>query len=169
MTKYLNLIRVKHWVKNLFIFIPLFFSSKFFEQENLKITIYSFLAFSFVTSFVYIINDILDIQYDKIHSEKKNRPIASGQVSIYKSLILGSILLIIGIVSFYFLSFEALILALLYLMLNIFYSLKLKHFPIVDFMIISIGFVIRVFIGGEVNSIELTNLIIIMVFLLSLF
>ena len=102
MTKYLNLIRVKHWVKNLFIFIPLFFSSKFFEQENLKITIYSFLAFSFVTSFVYIINDILDIQYDKIHSEKKNRPIASGQVSIYKSLILGSILLIIGIVSFYF-------------------------------------------------------------------
>ena len=169
MTKYLNLIRVKHWVKNLFIFIPLFFSSKFFEQENLKITIYSFLAFSFVTSFVYIINDILDIKYDKIHSEKKNRPIASGQVSIYKSLILGSILLIIGIVSFYFLSFEALILALLYLMLNIFYSFKLKHFPIVDFMIISIGFVIRVFIGGEVNSIELTNLIIIMVFLLSLF
>ena len=71
MTKYLNLIRVKHWVKNLFIFIPLFFSSKFFEQENLKITIYSFLAFSFVTSFVYIINDILDIQYDKIHSKEK--------------------------------------------------------------------------------------------------
>lgn len=169
MIKYLNLFRVKHWVKNFFIFIPLFFSSKFFELENLKITFYSFLAFSLITSFVYIINDILDINYDKVHSEKKNRPIASGQISIYKSLILGSILLIIGLVSFYNLSIDALIFASVYLFLNILYSFKLKHFPIIDFMIISIGFVIRVFIGGEVNSIELSNLIIIMVFLLSLF
>lgn len=169
MIKYLNLFRVKHWVKNFFIFIPLFFSSKFFEQENLKITFYSFLAFSLVTSFVYIINDILDIEYDKIHSEKKKRPIASGLISISTSLILGLISLIIGLASFYVLSVDALILASIYLLLNILYSFKLKHFPIVDFMIISIGFVIRVFIGGEVNSIELTNLIIIMVFLLSLF
>ena len=169
MIKYFNLFRVKHWVKNFFIFIPLFFSSKFFELDNLEITFYSFLAFSLVTSFVYIINDILDINYDKIHSEKKNRPIASGQISIYKSLIVGSILLIIGLVSFYNLSIDALVLALVYLFLNILYSFKLKHFPIIDFMIISVGFVIRVFIGGEVNSIELSNLIVIMVFLLSLF
>ena len=83
--KYIELIRVNNWVKNLFILLPLFFSAELFDSIKFLKIFYSIIGFSLVTSFVYIINDIFDMEFDKIHSEKKYRPIPAGKISITQS------------------------------------------------------------------------------------
>ncbi|NQY05014.1 MAG: UbiA prenyltransferase family protein [Flavobacteriaceae bacterium] len=166
---FLRLIRIDNWVKNFFIFLPLFFSSEILIPEKFLNTLLVVFGFSLVTSFVYIINDIFDVEFDRIHPNKKERPIASGKVSIKSAILIGVVLVTIGLSIIYFISFEAFTLTLMYLILNILYSIKLKHIPIVDFVIISIGFVIRIMIGGEVNEVPLSQWIIVMVLLLSIF
>ena len=167
--KYLKLIRLNNWVKNLFIFMPLFFSSELLNPDKFILTLFVSLGFSFVTSFVYIINDIFDVEFDKNHPDKKNRPIPSGIISIRKSLLIGLFLFILGITALWFLSLNSFLLTIFYFILNVLYSYKLKHVPIIDFVVISIGFVIRILIGGVIGEIELSQWIIVMVFLLSLF
>jgi len=165
----IKLLRVNHWVKNLFIFIPLFFSGNFLSSEKLIPTTIIFIGFSFTASFIYIINDIFDIEFDKIHPEKKNRPIASGKISIRQSLIIGIFVLVAGLIIVWNISINGLLLTIFYVVLNFLYTIKLKQIPIVDFLIVALGFVIRILIGGEIGSIELTQWVIVMVFLLSLF
>tara|TARA_B100001029_G_scaffold120376_1_gene99951 strand:+ start:758 stop:1621 length:864 start_codon:yes stop_codon:yes gene_type:complete len=167
--KYIELVRLNNWVKNLFIFIPLFFSSELFNSEKFTNTLIVFLGFCFVASFVYIINDVLDLEFDKNHSDKKKRPIVSKQISIKRALIIAAILLLTGVFIIGKLNMNVLYLSLFYVILNIMYSFKLKHFPIIDFFIISVGFVIRILMGGEIGEIILSKWIILMVFLLSLF
>jgi decaprenyl-phosphate phosphoribosyltransferase len=167
--KFLKLIRINNWVKNLFIFIPLFFSSELFNTDKFIQTLLVAIGFSFITSFVYIINDIFDIDFDKNHPNKKNRPITSGIISIRKSIIIGLFLSITGFTILWFSSFSAFLLSILYFVLNFLYSYRLKHIPIIDLVIIAIGFVIRILIGSFVGEIVLFDSIIVMVFLLSLF
>ena len=167
--KYINLIRLNHWVKNLFIFIPLFFSGEFFDTDKSLNTFYGIICFSLISSFVYIINDVFDIEFDKNHPEKKNRPIPSGKISIIKSIIIGICLLSIGLICIWIISFNSFILCVIYVVLNILYSMKLKKIPIIDFLVVSIGFVIRIIIGGDLGNVELTQWMIILIFLLSLF
>jgi len=165
----LKLLRVKDWVKNLFILLPLFFSGDLFDLVKLNQTIFVVISFCLVTSFVYILNDIFDIEFDKNHLEKKLRPIPSGKVSVRASLFIGILFLLIGLTLLWYSSIESFYLTVFYVLLNIFYSYKLKQIPIIDFIIVSIGFVIRVLIGGEIGEIELTQWMIVMVFLISLF
>ena len=167
--KYLTLIRINNWVKNIFIFIPLFFSSELLNSDKFILTLLVSIAFSFVTSFVYIINDIFDIDFDKSHPDKKNRPLTSGIISIRNSLIIGLLLFLIGLITLCFFSFYSFLITIFYFIINVLYSYKLKHVAIIDFVVISIGFVIRIVIGGIVGEIELSQSIIVMVFLLSLF
>ena len=166
---FLKLIRINHWIKNLFIFIPIFFSSELFIGNKFIYTFYSAIAFSFISVFVYIINDIFDINFDRTHKEKKNRPIASGYISIKFAFIIGLIFFILGSCLIFSISIKAFLLSLGYFILNFFYSLKLKSVAILDLIIVSIGFVIRVYIGSVVGEILVSNWIFIMVFLLSLF
>ncbi|MDC0622879.1 UbiA prenyltransferase family protein [Flavobacteriaceae bacterium] len=140
-----------------------------FNSIKLINTFYVILSFSLVASFIYIINDIFDIEFDKIHPEKRNRPIASGKISIKQSLSLGFCFLSLGLIVLWNVSYNSFLLTILYVILNFCYSLKLKHIPIVDFIIIALGFVIRILIGGEIGNIELTQWMIVMIFLLSLF
>jgi decaprenyl-phosphate phosphoribosyltransferase len=165
----LKLVRIKDWVKNLFILLPLFFSGDLFDFGKLNQTLFVVISFCLVTSFVYILNDIFDIEFDKNHLEKKLRPIPSGKVSVRTSLFIGILFLLIGLTLLWYSSIESFYLTVFYVLLNIFYSYKLKQIPIIDFIIVSIGFVIRVLIGGEIGEVELTQWMIVMVFLLSLF
>ncbi len=167
--KYLQILRISNWIKNLFIFIPLFFSSELLNSQKIFPTIFALIGFSFVSSFVYIINDIFDIEFDKKHPLKKYRPIASGNVSIVNSLLIGFPLLLAGLFIIHRISVESFILTLIYILLNLLYSLILKNVPIIDFIIISIGFVLRIYIGGYIGEIILSQWIIILVFLISLF
>lgn len=164
-----KLIRVDNWIKNLLIFTPLFFGRQLFDVQKLYATSLVFIGFSLITGFVYIVNDIFDIEWDRVHPKKRNRPIASGQIAISQGLVIAVVLLFIGLSIIYQCSIDAFFFALFYVILNFFYSFKLKHIPIIDFVIVSLGFVIRVLIGGVVTGIELTEWIIIMVLLLSIF
>ena len=169
MTNFIKLIRVDNWIKNLFIFLPLFFSGELLNTNKFTVTLISALGFCFITSCVYIINDIFDIDFDKNHPDKKHRPIASGIISVNNSLVIGIPLMIVGLYLLWVYSMESFLLGIIYFIINVFYSITLKHIPIIDFAIISIGFVIRILIGGVVAEVELSQWIIIMVFLLSLF
>ncbi len=167
--KYVKLIRLNNWVKNLFIFLPLFFSSELLNQEKLLSTIAVSFGFSLVTSLVYIINDLFDLDFDKNHPDKKTRPIASGSISPKTALLVGGCLFSFGVIIIGLVCIDALLFTLFYFVLNFFYSIKLKQVPILDFVIVSLGFVIRILIGSEVSDVFLSQWIIVMVFLLSLF
>ena len=164
-----KLLRVHHWVKNTFIFLPLFFSGPLFDGAKFIEIFSTSIGFCFVASFIYIVNDIIDLEFDKIHPEKKLRPIAANIISIKKALIIGFIILFTGVIIVYNINESAFYLTLLYVFMNLLYSYKLKKIPIIDFIIVSIGFVIRLHIGGIVAEIELSEWIILMIFLLSLF
>tara|TARA_X000000950_G_scaffold206135_1_gene248022 strand:- start:3825 stop:4697 length:873 start_codon:yes stop_codon:yes gene_type:complete len=169
MKEILKLLRINNWIKNIFIFIPIFFSSELIDFIKLSNTFIVFTGFCLITSFVYIINDIFDKKFDQNHPIKSKRPIASGTVSIKTAIITAILFLLVGIAITYSVSIYSFYLSIFYVLLNFAYSLKLKHIGIIDFIIISFGFVIRILIGSVVGDIDLTQWIVIMVFLLSLF
>src|SRR6218665_2305454 len=175
MKNYLKLIRVEQWVKNLFVFAPLFFSGKITNTHLFYESIFAFLVFSFTASSIYIINDYFDIESDKKHPEKKNRPLASGAVSktsariLFVFLILlsaGSIIIGNYIFQTNFWKFGVII--AFYFVMNLFYTFKLKQVAIVDICIIAIGFVLRVLAGGYVTGVIVTNWAILLTFVLAL-
>lgn len=164
-----DLIRIKHWVKNSFIFIPSFFAGNIFEEPVLINLSLGFLSFSLVASAVYIFNDYRDIEFDRNHPQKKSRPLAAGLVKKSTALIASVILFSSGIFLAYYLGLNFLYVLLIYLTLNILYSLGLKSISILDIMIIASGFILRVVAGGMLAQVELSQWLLIMVFLLSLF
>ncbi|HJD87081.1 MAG TPA: UbiA prenyltransferase family protein [Empedobacter falsenii] len=169
MTHYLKLIRVNQWVKNLFVFLPLFFSGNLFNIDLLIESFYGFLIFSFVASSIYIINDYVDIEKDKKHPEKKNRPLASGKISKQNAFILFLVLLVLTCFLLWtFGTLQVAILVGIYFLMNIAYSFKLKQVAILDVMIIAFGFLLRVFVGGYMTGILVSDWTILLVFDLAL-
>ncbi len=161
--------RIHQWVKNMFVFLPLFFSGKLFEFNLLKESIIGFLIFSFIASSIYIINDYVDMEKDKKHPEKKNRPLASGIIPKNNALILFVLLLMISIALCFFLgTLKVGILVAIYFFMNIAYSFKLKQIAILDVMIIAFGFLLRVLVGGYMTGIIITDWTILLVFDLAL-
>lgn len=165
----LKLIRPAHWIKNLFLLIPTFFAGSIFQVERLEIIILGIIAFSLIASAVYILNDLKDIEVDRIHPLKKDRPLASGAVSRSTATVLLVIFTASGLLLSYLLNPVFLILLSIYLVLNIAYSFGLKNIPIVDLFIVSLGFLIRIHSGGILSGVEVSHWLSIMVLLLSLF
>ncbi len=165
----IKLMRPHQYIKNLFIFLPLFFALKITDTALLLNTIIAFIAFSLTASAVYILNDYHDIEEDKQHPEKKYRPLASGIISKAQGIGIMVVLFVLGFVLMTLLSPEASIILAAYVILNIAYSLKLKDIAIIDVTIIAIGFVLRLFIGSVAADIPLSMWIVIMTFLLALF
>ena len=167
--KYLKLIRVKHWIKNGLVFLPLFFSGCLFEVDLLIKAILAFFIFSLTSSVVYVNNDISDVEKDKKHPIKKKRPLASGIISIKTARIIEIVLLLIDIVMIGILwymgmhSVGVFIIPFVYLILNIFYSKGLKNVPIVDVVILVSGFVFRVMYGGVVTAVEVSKYLYLMI------
>ena len=166
---YFELIRIKQWIKNIIIFLPVFFSGEKIELSTYMNLCKTFLAFSLITSSVYILNDIIDKENDAKHPFKKCRPIASNKVKENVAGWNGVFLLILGFS--YFLLFEKNVLftVLLYVILMILYCFIFRKIAILDVFIISIGFVLRLFIGSGVSATPVSIWIIIMMFLLALF
>ena len=166
---YLKLLRSYQYIKNLFIFAPIFFAFKFKEFYLLLDTIYCFFIFCLIASSIYIINDILDIEEDKLHPEKRNRPLPKGLICKRNAFFLSISLTIISLLfSFFFLK-KVFIIIIIYYILNLLYSIKLKNYSIVDVFIVAIGFVLRVFAGAFCINILPSNWIVVITFLLALF
>ena len=157
---YIKLMRVKHYFKNMIVFLPLIFSNNLFNINNALTALIGFFSFSFIASSIYIINDIKDCEDDRKNPFKKNRPIASGKVSIKEAYVL-MVLLIICSISLNFIINNNIIMAigleLLYFFMNIMYSIKLKKVPIIDVCIIALGFIIRMLYGSNITSISISN------------
>jgi len=168
MKVYITLLRPHQYVKNLFIFIPIFFSGQILDFHLLLRALIAFGAFSLIASSVYIFNDYHDVEVDRQHPEKKHRPLAKGKISKRLAIYLMFILLLSGLGIFYFLNINSFKLALLYFLLNLAYTLKLKHIPIIDIFIVSLGFIIRIYLGGIVTMITPSIWSIIITFLLAL-
>ncbi len=166
---YIDLMRPAQYFKNLFIFAPLFFGLKITDIELLSKVFLAFVSFSIIASAVYVFNDYHDVEEDKLHPAKKNRPLATGRISKNSALLLMLTLLVAGVGSASLLGRQMLYIVFVYLVLNIAYTLKLKHLAIIDVFIIAIGFVLRLFIGSAVTNIQLSMWIILMTFLLALF
>ncbi len=165
----IKLLRIKHWVKNLFLFIPSFFYGNLFSGTEILPLLLGTLAFSFVASSIYIINDIRDIKIDKLHPIKKERPLASGAISLKKGLIIFAILASFGFAISFWVDPRFTVLLILYFGLNIGYSFGLKNIPIVDLFVVSSGFLFRIHSGGIIANIEVSHWLSIMIFLLALF
>ena len=154
MIKYLKLFRVKHYIKNILIFLPLLFSHQF-KNINLILSVFiAFISFSLLCSAIYIFNDIKDKDLDSKHPKKKFRPIASGEVSVKKAYIFHFLL--------YFLSnnnnnLYQLIILNIYYFINIIYSIKLKNIPIIDITCIMVGFLLRVILGCLVVNVLISS------------
>lgn len=162
-------IRVHQYVKNFFIFPPLFFAAKITELALLTNAAIAFVAFSLTASAIYTFNDYRDINEDRQHPKKKNRPIASGAISKPQAIMLMAVLFITGFALMASLSLEAVGILSTYTILNVAYSMKLKHVAILDVAIIATGFVLRLFIGSVVTDIPLSMWIVVITFLLALF
>lgn len=145
-------LRIHQWIKNSFVLIPLVFDRQLFLVEPLLRTIAGFFLFCFISSSVYYINDVMDVEADRLHPRKKNRPIASGILPINIAIIIAIVLALSSLVGSFFLSKAFFIILTIYFLFNLAYSLKLKHVPLLDVFIIAAGFVLRV--GGGVSLIE---------------
>ncbi|WP_291319984.1 decaprenyl-phosphate phosphoribosyltransferase [Desulfonatronospira sp.] len=166
---YIPLLRPHQYIKNLFVFAPLFFSFRFLEAEPLFRTFTAFAAFCLVASSVYIFNDIKDIAEDSRHPLKKHRPLPRGLISISRAYICMAVLLIAGLGLGLALDWRIFFILAGYSLLNTFYTVKLKHVAVLDVFIIGIGFVLRIFAGAMAAGVLASMWIVLMTFLLALF
>ena len=146
--------RPRQWTKNAFIFAALVFDKQLFVVDSFLRTLAGFALFCLISSSVYIFNDIADIEADRQHPEKKNRPIPSGQLPIGAAWTAGIILVALTLVIGYLLAPAFTYVIGLYFLINIAYSKWLKHIPIVDVLIIAAGFVLRVGAGVTLINVE---------------
>lgn len=156
---YAKMLRLKHYIKNSIIFLPLIFSKQLFDVSLLVDAILAFFSFSFLSSAIYIMNDIKDIEKDRLHQTKRYRPIAAGKVTV-KSAVVTAIIVLLLSIGLNFLIYKSIfswIILFSYLVINIAYSLKLKNIPIVDVTILAIGFLLRATYGSSITGIELSS------------
>lgn len=152
MKKYLKLIRVKHYMKNILILLPAVLTQQLFCRRVLFESAVGIVIFSMVSSAIYVVNDIRDVELDRQHPAKCNRPLASGEISVRAAKLLVFILMA-GIIFVWRgasrgLAPKYVLVPLLYLVMNIAYSVKLKEYPLIDVFILMSGYVLRLVYGG---------------------
>ena len=161
--------RIKQWTKNVFVYAAILFHGSLFNFNDLLTVTIVFFAFSLTASGVYFINDIFDIEKDRANPNKCNRPIASGKISKIFGYFCAALLFAIGLFTSFSVNLKCFLIILSYVILNLLYTVKLKHVVIIDVMIISYGFVSRTVIGAVAVNIDMTTWFILCVMFLSLF
>lgn len=155
---YLKLMRVKHYIKNGLVFAAVTCSGRLFEKDRFLAGVAGFIAFSLISSVVYIVNDIRDREKDACHPTKCNRPIASGTVTVPEAWTMIIVLLVAAMgCNVAIFHINSTLLLLLYLGLNLAYSFGLKDIPLVDITILTAGFLIRVLYGAVVTGITISD------------
>lgn len=162
----IQLIRPKEWSKNVFLLLPAFFATQITLLWHSIRLWEAFAAFCFAASSIYVLNDIMDVRKDRLHPEKCKRPIASGKINVGLALSISIICFIIALFFGYESSVNQYVIS--YLCINILYSFWLKHIPLLDITIISVGFILRVLCGGDASGVFVSKWLILMTFLLSM-
>jgi len=163
------LLRPAHWVKNVFVLAPLVFAQKLTDSEAVQLALLAFVAFCLASSAVYVFNDIRDRAEDRLHPLKRNRPLAAGTVSVQLAAVLAIALAAGALAIAVSLGTGFLIVLTAYLVLNQLYSLGLKHVVILDVMMVSLGFVLRVIAGGLAIDVQVSAWLLLCTFFVALF
>ena len=161
--------RPRHWIKNVLLFVGLFFSQNILNVTLLIKSVLSFVLFCFVTSAVYIINDIADINRDKAHPVKSKRPLASGRLTIKTAVTSAIILISITLPLSILLDFQFGLVVLGYFVLILLYSFMLKNIVILDVIVIAVGFILRPVAGAIAINVEISSWLLICTTFLALF
>lgn len=162
-------LKLKHWIKNLIIYVPSVFSPDAGTFNMFVFSTFGVLSFCFISSSVYILNDVIDIKDDQKHPIKKKRPIASHKIKLKEALFICMVLVFSGLIIGYKLNLYVGNLLVLYIILNIFYSFTLKHIAIIDVVCIAIGFIIRILVGCIIAYVYPFPLLLLVTFFISLF
>lgn len=168
LTDYIRELRIKHWVKNLFLFAAPFFGGVLFKDSTLYLALPAFVSFSLCASAVYIINDIVDIKTDLHHPKKSRRPIASGAISRKNAVLIALMLTVTSSFMSFRISPTFFALIALYFLIQTAYSIYLKHIAVADIFCIASGFVIRVLAGGAAFNVEVSRWLFLTMFMIAL-
>lgn len=166
---YFNLLRIPQWIKNFFVFVPLIFSKHLFDIDYVKISLLGFIVFCLISSSIYIINDLIDIDEDKAHPTKKFRPIPAGQITRKTALIISVILIVLSAALLSLTNQYFILSVVAYFLITIFYSFKLKHIVILDVFTIAAGFMLRIIGGAFIINVETSSWLILTTMFISLF
>ena len=164
----LKLIRPKQWIKNIFVLVPLVFSKTFTDPGAVVKALLTMLCFIAASSAIYILNDIIDIEKDKLHETKRFRPLASGSIQKGTAAVFMAVLLIVSLISSYFIQPSVVACIVAYVILNILYTLVLKKIVVLDIMIISLGFVLRVISGAAAIQVYISSWVLLCTFFIAL-
>lgn len=169
MKNYILLLRPRQWIKNLFVLVGILFAGKFFDASLLIDALILTASFTLAAGSVYVINDIVDVDADRMHPKKKERPIASGAISVSNAYLLLFATIILSMVLALSVSIAPTFIILSYIIMNVFYTFYLKYIPILDVFVISTGFIMRVLVGTFGIGIMPSNWLILCTFMLTLF
>ena len=164
--------RPTHWIKNIFVFLPIFFGGALLNTTEVVAAALTFMSFSLAASAIYCLNDIIDVDADRAHPVKCKRPIASGAITIPQAYGMMTVSLLISIVLMFLLPeghAKSILVIIAYFVINVAYCLRLKEYAIIDVCIIASGFVLRILAGGYATGVHLSKWIVLMTFLLTLF
>lgn len=165
---YVRLVRPEQWIKNTILFAPLVFSQRVFVLVDILTTFAAFLLFCLASSAVYVINDILDRELDRNHPTKRNRPLASGILSLNKALLIGISFMFLSLLGSYLLDHIFTLIVSAYLFINLMYSLYFKKIVLLDVMAVAAGFVLRAVGGAEAINVPISPWLIVCTSLLAL-
>ena len=169
----IRLMRPSHWVKNLFVFLPVFFGHQMTNPDALLAAAIACVAFCLAASAVYCLNDIIDVEADRRHPVKRKRPIASGSVSVVSAYIVMTALAMASIAIPLLLDapvcYTTMAVIAAYLVMDMAYCLRLKQYAIIDICLLSLGFVLRILAGGTATGIVISHWLVMMTFLVTLF
>jgi len=165
----LRSMRPIQWTKNVFVFAGLIFSQEFLNPQKFLTSLSAFGAFCILSSGVYMLNDIADLPFDRLHPQKRKRPLPSGQLPLWLAWVSMVILIAVGLIWSYTLGRGMFLIALSYFILQLLYSVWLKHMVIVDILVIALGFLLRAAAGAVVLSVVISNWLILCTSLLALF
>ena len=164
--------RPTHWIKNIFVFLPIFFGGALLNTTEVVAAALTFMSFSLAASAIDCLNDIIDVDADRAHPVKCKRPIASGAITIPQAYGMMTVSLLISIVLMFLLPeghAKSILVIIAYFVINVAYCLRLKEYAIIDVCIIASGFVLRILAGGYATGVHLSKWIVLMTFLLTLF
>ncbi|HLP16316.1 MAG TPA: decaprenyl-phosphate phosphoribosyltransferase [Bacteroidota bacterium] len=169
MKHFIRLLRPGQYIKNVLVFAPLFFSFSYDNLSMVALSLEAFVCFCIAASGIYVLNDLKDIDEDRRHPEKKDRPLARGDVSTRMAAVLTVVLLTAACALSAIVSLSLCAIVCLYIATNLLYSFGLKRVSILDIVLLSFGFLLRVAAGGAVTGIPVSMWLVIMTFLLAVF
>ncbi len=165
---WITALRIREWVKNVFVFLPFLFGPRYGFNIYLLLSVTGVFLFGLLSSAVYLLNDIVDIRSDRLHPEKRFRPIAAGRISATAAAVVSAILFLASISAAWLLNQQFFLALCVYAANNLVYSFYLKKKTVVDVMSIAVGFVLRCYAGAFIIDIDVTKWLLVCILSLSL-